>query len=134
MYCKDSPEEWLESCRTDFLGYVSTTSERNPDVFFCMIVKDLDLSTVDIKRLGRDMDWSNYAMHTTDDFISDWEFFQKHANKETLTTDLRVSMRDSLPPGMTTIISFNYTQNGQDSYFDKPFKVNPRFLYPVCNN
>lgn len=130
----DSTEEWLESCRTDFPAYAEMISEANPDVFFCKYVNILDLSAVDVERLGREMNWLNYAMQTVDDFISDWEFYQEHAYEETLMAYPRISMRDSLPPSMRVTISFNYTENGQDKYFEKPFKVNPLNLHPVCND
>ena len=130
----DSPEEWLESCRTDFPAWDPERDWENPDAIFCGIVDELDLSVTDVERLGRDMNWSNYVMLTTDGFIDGWKFYQEHADKETLTILPVVSLRESLPPSMRATISFNYTENGQDKYFEKGFKVNPLLLHPVCND
>ena len=57
----DNHSEWLESCNMDFVNYVEKLSERNSDVIFCKYVKDLDLNTDDIEKLGKEFDWLNYT-------------------------------------------------------------------------
>ena len=123
----DTPSEWLESCNTDFINYVMNLSERNPDIIFCKHVKTLDLNVDDIDKLGKEFDWFNYTMQTSQDFVDDWDFYQNNAIKDTLLIYPSVSMRDSLPPGTRVQISFNYTDESEIKMFDESFRMNRNY-------
>lgn len=129
-----TPDDWLQSCKTDFIGIEEKISERNSDILFCKYVNELNLSVDDIKKLGKEFDWSNYAIETSKDFLNDWDFYQKNGDKETLVIWPSISTRDSLPPAMKVTISFNSTENKIQKYHEEEFSINPLCDPPISQD
>ena len=66
----DKSNQWIDSCYADFNGYEEKLSEINPDIFFCRAVIDLNLNENDIDKLGYDLNWLNYTIHTAKEFVN----------------------------------------------------------------
>ena len=128
----DKSNQWIDSCYADFNGYEEKLSEINPDIFFCRAVIDLNLNENDIDKLGYDLNWLNYTIHTVKEFVNNWDLYDDYAIKDTLLIYPSISTRDSLPPGIKVQISFDYQKGDSISTFDESFKISPEFNPPVC--
>ena len=116
-----TPAELLEICYTLW----SPKYDGNPTQgnIFCRAVYDLDLNEDDIRKLGIHLDWENYVIQSSKDFIDDWGFYQDHAIVDTLLIHPSISMRDSLPPDMKVQISFDYVDESEIKRFDESMNV-----------
>lgn len=130
----DNPSEWLQSCDTDFANYVQEISETNPDVYFCNVVRDLRLTESDVDKLGKELNWFNYTMQSSKEFVDNWDFYQDYAINDTLLIYPSIGTRDILPPAMKVQISFNYQDGDTISSFDESFKILPEFNPPICQD
>src|SRR3989344_666260 len=71
-----TPTELLEICDTLWSPrYDGSPTSGN---IFCRVVYDLDLNEDDVRKLGIHLDWENYVMQSSKDFIDDWGFYQDH--------------------------------------------------------
>ena len=120
-----SASEWIDSCNSQFLEYEEQLQEINPDVHFCRAVLDLDLEKDDVEKLGKDLNWFNYLMMTSQEYVDNLEIFQKYGIKDTLLIYPSLGTRDSLPPSMESQISFNYTDGKTTKKFDQRFSIHP---------
>lgn len=116
-----TPTELLEICDTLWSPrYDGSPTSGN---IFCRVVYDLDLNEDDVRKLGIHLDWENYVMQSSKDFIDDWGFYQDHAITDTLLIYPSISMRDSLPPDMKVQISFDYVDESEIKKFDESMNV-----------
>jgi len=123
----ETTTEWVDSCNNDFVNYEIKFREINHDIYFCTVVNDLRLDEQDLEKLGRDINWYNYTVHTTNEFIDKWDFYQDNAIYDTLQVDTYVSGRESLPPPMSVQISFDYNDESEIKKFNESFGVNPLY-------
>jgi len=128
----NNPVEWGDSCFNDFDNTVDNGF--GSDAYFCKVVLDLNLNKHDIEKLGRNLDWYNYANQTANDFLDKWQFYQEHGIKETLSVHTVRSLRESLPPYMSTDISFAYTSGNDIKKFSKTFVISPLYKNRICND
>lgn len=139
----NTPTEWIDSCSDfdvkldDFTveNQYDPTQQSSRDIVFCKVILDLNLDEHDVEKLGRNLDWSNYANQTSIEYMNNWVFYQKYGIKDTLEIKSSVSERDSLPPPMSVKISFDFNGDETILKFDKKFdiKTGPKKLY-MCND
>jgi hypothetical protein len=128
----NNPTEWSDSCFYDFDNTIY--HEITPDVYFCKVILELNLNRDDIEKLGKELNWNNYAKLTVDDFIDKWKFYQDYGVKETLEINTFVSGTDILPPIMKSEISFNYKSSEKIKKFNKSFTISPLYKNRICND
>ncbi|AFS81123.1 hypothetical protein NKOR_06210 [Candidatus Nitrosopumilus koreensis AR1] len=130
-----TPDELLEICRT--LWSPRYDGSATPGNIFCRAVDDLDLNEDDVRKLGIHLDWENYAIQSSKDFIGGWGFYQDNAIQDTLQIHPSISMRNSLPPDMKVKISFDYVDESEIKRFDESMdiylKYNPDII-PLPEN
>ncbi len=132
----DEPHEWLRSCwKFDYSQDFFTdenpyqhTSEQHRDYLMCKTAIDLNLYETDVEKLGKNLDWNNYAEQTTTEYLQRWNFGD-HPNmfSEILRYQTFVDSRDTLPPKMHTTVSFDYSEGGNLKTFDERFEINPLY-------
>ncbi len=130
-----TPAELLEIC--DALWNPRYDGSPTPGNIFCNAVYDLDLNENDVAKLGIHLDWENYAMQSSEDFVDNWGFYQDHAVPDTLLIHPSISMRDSLPPAMEVQISFDYADESQIKSFDESLKIYVKYdpeIIPLPEN
>ena len=116
-----TPAELLEIC--DTLWSPRYDGSPTPGNVFCNAVYDLDLNENDVAKLGIHLDWQNYAMQSSLDFVDDWGFYQDHAIADTLLITPSIGMGDSLPPDMKVRISFDYVDESETKTFDESLRI-----------
>lgn len=130
-----TPDELLEICHT--LWSTRYDGSATPGNIFCRAVYDLDLNEDDVKKLGIHLDWENYAIQSSKDFVDDWGFYQDHANLDTLLIYPSISMGDSLPPAMKVQISFDYVDESETKTFDESLMIYMKYtpeIIPLPEN
>ena len=115
-----TPEELLEIC--DTLWSTRYDGDMTLGNVFCNANHSLNFTENDVDKLGIELDWDNYAMQTTLEFIERWGLYQNESVKETLEIKPLVSMR-GLPPAMYVQISFDYFDGPGYEKFDETFKI-----------
>ncbi len=116
-----TPAELLEIC--DTLWSPRYDGSATPGNIFCRAVFDLDLNEDDVRKLGIHLDWENYAIQSSQDFIDDWGFYEDHAIPDTLLIHPSISMRNSLPPAMKVQISFDWIDENEIKRFDESMNI-----------
>jgi hypothetical protein len=102
----------------------SLTPSNKEQLNLCRIIDELNLSKKDVDWLnGPKLDWINYANQSSYDFITHLDLYKNYGIKDTLQIKAVSSLRDSLPPGMASHISFDYTMNGKKGHFDEQIEV-----------
>lgn len=129
----DTSEEWIQSCNDQFnseidfftpINKYDPNNQEHKDYIFCRIIDELELNEHQVELLGRDIDWYNYANQTAYEFVDGSDFYQKVDN---VTIEPVVSGRDSLPPPMSVVISYDEIYRDlEKSKFYKIYNVNPR--------
>ena len=130
-----TPDELLEICRT--LWSPRYDGSATPGNVFCKTVYDLDLNEDDVRKLGIYLDWENYAIQSSKDFIDGWGFYQDHAIPETLQIYPSISMNNSLPPTMQVKISFDYVDESEIKRFDESMDIYMKYdpdIIPLPEN
>ena len=90
----------------------------------CRIIDELNLSKKDVEWLkGPILNWTNYANQTSYDFITHLDLYQNYGIKDTLRIEAVSSLRDSLPPGMASHISFDYMMYDKKGHFDERVEI-----------
>ena len=131
----DEPHEWMRSCWTfDYTQDLFTpenpyryTSEQHRDYVMCKTAIELNLYTTDVEKLGKNLDWNNYAEQITKEYLDNWNFGDYEAFPETLEYQTFVDSRDVLPPKMHATVTFQYSDNGNLEIFDGRFEINPLY-------
>ena len=132
----DEPHEWLRSCwKFDYSQEFFTdenpyqyTSEQHRDYVMCKTAIDLNLYQTDVEKLGKNMDWYNYAEQVTTEYLQRWNFGgHPGAFPETMRYQTFVDSRDTMPPKMHATVSFDYSENGNLNTFDERFEINPLY-------
>jgi len=130
-----TPAELLEICDTlwspRYDGHLTSGN------IFCNVVYDLNLNEDDVGKLGIHLDWQNYAMESTKEFVDGWGFYQDHAIPDTLQIHPSISMRDSLPPDMKVQISFDYIDESETKRFDESLMIYMKYdpeIIPMPEN
>ena len=129
----DTSEEWMQSCDDQFnreidfftpINNYDPNNQEHKDYIFCRIIIELELNVHQVELVGRDIDWHNYTNQTAFEYVDNSDFYQKVDN---VTIQPVVSGRDSLPPPMSIVISYNKTNTdlGISKYY-KIYNVNPR--------
>jgi hypothetical protein len=72
---------------------------------------------------GAKLDWVNFARSASEDYANKISEFTDGGINETLHVDSFVSGRDSFPPPMTAIISFDYEKFSQVRHYDEKFTI-----------
>ncbi len=116
-----TPAELLEIC--DTLWSPRYDGSPTPGNIFCNAVYDLDLNESDVEKLGLHLDWENYAILSSQDFVDGWGFYEDHAITDTLLIYPSISMRDSLPPTMKVQISFDWIDESEIKRFDESMNI-----------
>jgi hypothetical protein len=124
-----TPAELLEIC--DTLWSPRYDGSPTPGNIFCNAVYDLDLNESDVEKLGIHLDWENYAIQSSKDFVDDWGFYQDHAIRDTLLIHPSISMRDSFPPAMKVQISFDYIDESEIKIFDESLMIYMKYNYEI---
>ncbi|MDH3203349.1 MAG: hypothetical protein OEL81_01565 [Nitrosopumilus sp.] len=130
-----TPAELLEIC--DTLWSPRYDGSTTPGNIFCRVVYDLDLNEDDIRKLGIHLDWENYAIESSKDFIDGWGFYEDHAIPDTLQIYPSISMVDSLPPDMKVQISFDYVDESEIKRFDESINIYMKYngeIIPLPEN
>ena len=98
--------------------------EEKPELDFCRIVVELNFNEKHIQWLNRtELDWNGFAQNASKEYVDNLILFQNHGIKESLVIDSWASARDSLPPPMGTIISFDYTMDSQTKHYEQSFDI-----------
>ena len=130
-----SPTELLEICNTLWSPrYDGSATLGN---IFCNAVYNLDLNEDDIRKLGIHLDWENYAIQSSKDFIAGWGFYQDHAIPDTLQIHPSITMDSSLPPAMQVKISFDYVDESEIKGFDESMDIYMKYdpdIIPLPEN
>ena len=131
----DKPHEWIRDCWTfdysiDFFTDENSyqyTSPQHRDYVMCKTAIDLNLYTTDLEKLGKNLDWNNYAEEITSEYLNNWNFGDYNAFPETLEYRTFVDSRDTIPPKMHATVTFQYSENGNLNIFDGRFEINPLY-------
>ncbi|MCH9657866.1 hypothetical protein K0U27_04070 [archaeon] len=131
----DKPYDWLRSCWTfDYVQDFFTdenpyqyTSLQHRDYVMCKTAIDLNLYETDLEKLGKNLDWNNYAEEITSEYLNNWSFGEYDAFPETLHYQIFVDSRDSFPPKMHAKVTFGYSEDGKLKTFDSRFVINPLY-------
>ena len=131
----DKPHEWIRDCWTfdytvDFFtdeNPYQYTSTQHRDYVMCKTAIDLNLYTTDLEKLGKNLDWNNYAEEITSEYLNNWNFGDYNAFPETLHYQTFVDSLDSLPPKMHATVTFEYSKDGNLKTFDGRYTINPLY-------
>ena len=120
-----TPTDILDSCYTDYDQSIEYLTQMNPDIYFCDTVILLNLNENDIEKLGKELNWHNYLMISSQEFVEELELYQKYGIEDTLFIYPSLGTRDILPPQMESQISFSYLINGTEYEYDERISINP---------
>jgi len=143
----DTSGEWMQSCYDEFdpnmdyflpLRGFDPSNQTHVDSVFCRTVLDLYLDQYDLEKLGRNLDWSNYVIQTTTEFLDNYDFYREYGIKDTLEIKPIIGLRDLNPRDMKVVISFDYLDGISIYYYEEIFGVHPLCDPPisydgVCN-
>ncbi len=93
----------------------------------CKTALDLNLYETDLEKLGKNLDWNNYAEEITSEYLDNWNFGDYDAFPETLRYQTFVDSRDSLPPKMHATVTFDFADDGVLKTFDGRYTINPLY-------
>ena len=119
-------DEIITTCNQvyDESTWLSLSPSDKEQMNLCRIIDELDLSKKDVDWLnGPKLDWTNYANQTSYDFITHLGLYRNYGVKDTLRIEAVSSLRDSLPPGMASNISFDYMLSDKKGHFDEKVEV-----------
>jgi len=131
----DTSGEWIQSCYDQFdpeidyftpINHYDPNKQEHRDYLFCRVVYTLKLNEHQVEMLGKDLNWYNYVNQTAQEFVNNSQYYQSNGISN-IVIEPGVSGRDSLPPPMSVVISYDETHAdlGISKYY-KIYNVNPR--------
>lgn len=119
-------DELITSCNEvyDPNSWDNLSLDDKKQLTICRIIHELNLTKKDLDWLnGTKLDWRNYANQTSYDFVTHLDLYKNYGIKNTLQIEAVSSLRDSLPPGMSSHISFDYMINDKKGHFDERVEI-----------
>lgn len=127
-----SQEDSLDMSYTEFLNFCK---QDTPLLWESMIIQERLVSNLCDSQSeefgekqwdwlsGTSLDWNNFAQMASNEYAGTIPEFAENGIRETLRVDSFVSGRDSFPPSMEAMISFDYEKFSQLRHYNEKFTV-----------